>query len=168
MAYLIQLADGSEMTVQSLDGHDGCTVLDANAPDVTLATAQTIKRAAVEVYLFQQFLGGFTPSTGPLAGKNLQTRPPPYADRTNWLTAKDIYRDGIAAGNGATATATFRCADNTTVTCSYSDGFSTLQAMADWGDALMKKSWAVKDQIDALTDVASVEAFDIASAWAAA
>jgi hypothetical protein len=165
MAYLIQTPSGDQLVVFSLEGHEDCTVLDANSGPMTLDAAKQLKRSAVDVYLYMQFLCGFTPSSGPLGGNVLQVRDD--TDRTNWLTSKDAYRDEIDAGNGAVAEAEFRTAANETVTVTYQEGFDALQEMAAWGKSLMKKSWTLKDQIDALTDEASVLAYDVAAQWAA-
>lgn len=166
MAYLIETPSGEQMLVDSLDGHDDCTVLDANAEAMTLADAKVMKRGEVNNYLQGQFLGGFTISSGPLAGSVLDVRDD--TDRTNWLTSKDAYRDAIAAGYGdAPDQAVFRTATNETVSCTFNEAFAALQAMASWGKGLMGKSWALKDQINALTDAAAVLAYDVAAQWAA-
>lgn len=171
--------NGENLLVNSLDGYDGCTVIadnidaptdeaavwDGTAFTVPLATLQARKRREVDLYLYQQFQGGFTPATGPVAGHALQTRDD--TDRTNWLTSQAAYLAQINAGNGAALEASFRTADNLTITCAYSDGYSTLLAMAAWGKSIMGKSWTLKDQIASLTDPASVEAYDVATQWAA-
>jgi hypothetical protein len=164
--FLIQTPSGDTMLVDTLDGHADCTVLDANAPAMTLDDAKAMKRNEVDRYLAGQFLLGFTPAIGPVAGHTLQTRD--NTDRTNWLTSQAAYLAQINAGNGAALGATFRTADNETVTCSCADGYSTLLEMAAWGKTLMGKSWTVKDQINALTNVADVLSYDVASGWAAA
>lgn len=164
--YLVQNPDGSQMLVDSLDGHEDCTVLDANAQPMTLDDAKAMKRGEVEGYLYLQFLGGFTPASGPLSGHTLQTRD--NTDRTNWLTSQAAYSAQVSAGNGAVVGASFRTAENDTITCSYSDGLNTLLMMAAWGSGLFGKSWKVKDQIDALTEVADVLAYDVVSGWGAA
>lgn len=168
------------MLVDGLDGHEDCTVIAENVtaptdPDavwdgtaftVPLDTLKARKRGEVDLLLYEQFQGGFTPTSGPLSGRTLQVR---YdTDRTNWLTSQAAYSAQVSAGNGATMGANFRTAANETINCSYSDGLNTLLAMAAWGAALFGKSWKVKDQITALADAPSVEAFDTASAWAAA
>jgi hypothetical protein len=164
--FLIRNPDGSAMLVESLAGHAGCTVLDANAQAMTLADAKQMKCEAVETYLASQILRGFTPTTGPLAGHTLQTRD--NTDRTNWLTSQAAYSAQVAAGNGAVLGAKFRTAENDTVACSFSDGLNALLMMAAWGAALFGKSWTVKDRINALTTVADVLAYDVASGWEAA
>jgi hypothetical protein len=165
MAYLIQLPDNSQMIVDSLDGHDDCTVLDDNSPATSLADMRLMKRSEVNLYLAGQFLGGFTAPAGPLSGHTLQVRD--ETDRTNWLTSQAAYSAMVAAGNGTALGASFRTVANETVTVSYLEGFQALLMMADWGKSLMGKSWTLKDAIDALPDADAIEAFDIAAEWAA-
>lgn len=164
--FLVQNPDGSLMLVESLDGHGDCTVLDANAADMTIADAKQMKCGEVEALLYAQFQAGFVPTTGPLAGHTLQVRDD--TDRTNWLTSQAAYSAQVAAGNGAVMGANFRTAENATITCSFSDGLNALLAMAAWGATLFGKSWKVKDAINALTSVADVLAYDVASGWGAA
>jgi hypothetical protein len=119
----------------------------------------------VNAYLAGQFLGGFTPSSGPLTGHTLQTRD--NTDRTNWLTSQDAYSAQIAAGNGTVVGASFRTADNETISCSFQEGLDTLLAMAAWGSQLYAKSWALKDAINALTTAGDVIAYDVPAEWGA-
>lgn len=166
MAYLVQSPSGETMTVQSLDGHDGWTVLDDSAPDTAIEDLKRLKRSEVDALLARGFARGFTPSTGPLAGHTLQTRD--VTDRTNWLTSQASYAAAIAAGYGDVADASFRTAANETITVTYSQGHAALMEMAAWGKALFGKSWAVKDQIDTLTGPSEVAGFDVGAAWEAA
>lgn len=178
--FLVQTPDGEQMLVDSLDGHADCTVIaenvtpptdpaavwDGTAFTVPLDTLKARKRGQVDMLLYQQFQGGFSPASGPLLGHTLQVRDD--NDRTNWLTSQAAYSAQVSAGNGAVLGANFRTAANETVNCSFADGLNTLLAMASWGAGLFGKSWTVKDQIAAIADAASVEAFDTAAAWAAA
>lgn len=179
------ILDSSARTAQLVDtstlaGHDltGKTVLDVDdnfawtnktVDWATLAIVDDIvsmraaKSLAIDELLAQALAAGFTPTTGPCAGKILQTRND--SDRTNWLTAKDKWRDKRDAGLGAQAGAVIRTADNEMVVCSYDDGFTTLQAMADWGFALMGNSWVFKDRVAAAADAAALDAIDITTGW---
>jgi hypothetical protein len=123
---------------------------------------RTLKSREVDAKLAQLLAAGFTPSDGPCAGKTLQTRDD--TDRTNWLTAKDKWRDKREAGQGADDGAVIRTADNENVECTYDEGFATLQAMSDWGFALMGRSWALKDAI-AIADADELETIDITAGW---
>jgi hypothetical protein len=153
------------MLVDTLDGHDDCTVLNADAPSMTIEDAKQAKRAEVDAYLGAQFYAGFSATSGPLVGHVLQARD--TTDRTNWLTSQASYRTAIDQGAGAVEGAEFRTAANETVTCTYQEGFDALMEMASWGKTLMGKSWTLKDQIAALTSVADVEAYDVNAQWAA-
>lgn len=169
--------NGETQLVSSLSGYDEWTVVSSNVPPqpddaaqfvngawvVPLDTLKARKRGQVDLYLYARFQVGFAPTTGPLTGHTLQVRDD--TDRTNWLTSQAAYLAQINAGNGAVSAAEFRTADNVTITCSYSDGYSTLLGMGAWGKELMRKSWSLKDQINALTNPADVTAYDVAAAW---
>lgn len=128
-----------------------------------LAQAKADKRAAVGEQLALAFAAGFTPATGPLAGKTLQTRD--MEDRTNWLTSQAAYSAAVAAGQGSEEGAVFRTADNQTIVTTYQNGLLTLLAMAAWGKALMGHSWALKDDIAAAATFAELAAIDIEVGW---
>lgn len=178
--YYIQTPTGEPQFVDTLDGHDDCTIIASNVDqpsdpgavwtgtdfEVPLDTLKARKKAEVDIYLGGQFMLGFSPTSGPLMGHTLQTRD--TTDRTNWLTSQAAYRTAIDQGAGAVEGATFRTADNITITCTYQEGFDALMSMADWGKTLMGKSWTLKDQISALTDSASVTSYDVPTQWAAA
>jgi hypothetical protein len=86
-------------------------------------------------------------------------------DRTNLLASKAIYKDEIDAGNGGVAGASFRTADNETITIKFSEGNATIQALGAWGKALLDNSWALKDAIAAASDQAELDAIDITVGW---
>lgn len=132
-------------------------------PALTLAEAKAIATAAVEARRDACFTAGFTPASGPLAGKTLQVRD--VEDRTNWLTSQAAYAAAVAGGNGAVADATFRTEANETITVTYAEGLTTLLAMAAWGKAIFGNSWALKDAVAAAADQAALDAIDIAAGW---
>lgn len=173
-ARIAQLVDTT-----TLAGHDltGKTVLDVaddfswdgKTPDWSTLTIiddlvgiRARRCDEVDTKYAEVLAAGFTPTTGPCAGKVLQTAN--AQDRQNWLTAKDIFRDMREAGHGAEQGATIRTADNENIACTFDDGFATLQAMADWGMAAMKNSWTLKDAINA-ADAATVNTIDITTGW---
>jgi hypothetical protein len=136
------------------------------------------KRAQVGALLESKFQAGFTPASGPVAGKTMQCRD--LEDRTNWLTSQAAYLAAVSGGQGAAMGAAFRTADNSTITCSFSDGLNTLLAMAQWGKELFQKSWSLKDAITAIAvvdtgnpkadlqaAVDALNAIDITSGWPA-
>lgn len=128
-----------------------------------LEEAQAMLRARIDARRDQCFADGFTPSSGPLAGKTLQTRG--VEDRTNWLTSQAAYSAAVVSGDGAVENAAFRTADNETIVLSYADGLGVLLAMAGWGKAIMGNSWMLKDAVDAAEDVATLEAIDTEAGW---
>ena len=130
---------------------------------LSIEDAKTVLKAAIEQRRDHAFRAGFTPSTGPLAGKTLQVRD--NDDRTNWLTSQASYSAAVVAGQGATMGAEFRTASNETITCTYLQGLQTLLAMAAWGKAIMGNSWVLKDAAVAATDLAVVAAIDVAAGW---
>lgn len=126
-------------------------------PKALKSAAVTTKREAV-------FAAGFSPSTGPLAGHTLQVRN--EADKINWLTSATSYSAAVAAGAGAVSGATFRTMANDTVVVTYAQGLTVIvQDMAAWGQAIMARSWALKDLIDAAADQAELDAIDIETGW---
>lgn len=115
-----------------------------------------------------EFAGGFTVPDGKggeLAGKLLQVRD--TEDRTNWLTSQVAYSAACQAGQGAVLGATFRTAENKTITVSYTDGVDALLAMAAWGSAIMNRAWALKDAILSATtgDELDAAVADIDNGW---
>lgn len=136
-------------------------VRDKTAEELTEAKAA--RKAQVNARLAEMFQGGFTPSTGPLAGKTLQTRD--MEDRTNWLTSQAAYSAAVAAGQGSEEGAVFRTAANETIQTTYQNGLLTLLAMAAWGKTLMGYSWSLKDEIDAAASFADLAVIDIETGW---
>lgn len=137
------------------------TVRDKTADE--LAEAKQAKRQAVSQKLASIFAGGFTPATGPLAGKTLQPRD--MEDRTNWLTSQAAYSAAVAAGQGNEEGAAFRTAANETIVTTYQNGLLTLLAMAAWGKAIMGYSWSLKDEVDAAQTFADLAAIDLEAGW---
>lgn len=123
-----------------------------------------MRRSEAEARAQQVFQGGFTPSTGPLAGHTLQVRS--VEDRTNWLTSQAAYSAAVAAGQGDVAGATFRTTENETVVCTFAEGLQTLLDMAAWGAAIMQTSWALKDEMAQAADIDALAAIDVdAAPW---
>lgn len=144
------------------DIYDGETFTRPNQPDAP--TAKDVKNAAVTAHREAVFAAGFTPTTGPLAGHTLQVRN--EADRINWLTSATSYGAAIAAGAGNVVGATFRTADNETVQVTYAQGYQVIvQQMAAWGRAIMARSWALKDLIDAAETDEELAAINIETGW---
>ncbi len=118
----------------------------------------------VNARLQQAFLVGFPPSLPAFTGKRLQVRD--VEDRTNWLTSKSAYMDAIQAGHGAVVGASFRTMDNVTVTVSFTDGYSVLVEMAQWGRSIMANSWALKDAYRAALEAGeSTDGINIDAGW---
>lgn len=145
-----------------IDCETGATTF-VTAPAISLEDAKLMAAASVDRRRDAAFAAGFTPSSGPLAGKALQTRN--LDDRTNWLTSQAAYAAAVASGAGNVVDATFRTSDNETVICTYAEGLQTLLAMAAWGKAVMGASWNLKDAISAAADLTSLAAIDIEAGW---
>lgn len=133
------------------------------APSLSLEDTKALARSTIDRRRDEVFASGFTPSTGPLAGKTLQTRN--VEDRTNWLTSQAAYSAAVAGGFGSVVDATFRTADNETIICTYAQGLQTLLAMADWGKTVMGASWALKDAVEAAVDLTALSAIDLGAGW---
>ena len=149
--------------VTPIDETDAFYGWDKIADGLPIADLQVARRAQIDARLAEAFAGGFTPSSGPLAGHTLQVRD--NSDRTNWLTSQAAYSAEVAGGNGAAIEAMFRDAVNATVTVSYAEGLDALLAMAAWGKALFEHSWSLKDQVAAAVDQAALDAIDIEAGW---
>lgn len=141
------------------------TVSTVNLPALTLEERKAEMTAQINARRDQAFAAGFTVSaTGTaLDGYTLQTRD--LEDRTNWLTSQAAYSAAVAGGQGATAGATFRTADNSTVVLTYAQGLGVLLAMAAWGADIMGNSWSLKDAVTAAVDGAELDAIDIGAGW---
>lgn len=150
-------------------GQDGDIIVMPSGPIVRylppppLTEAKSTFRFAIDSHRDAVFAQGFTPKTGPLAGKTLQARN--VEDRTNWLTSQAAYSAAVASGLGSVVDATFRTADNETITCTYAQGLQTLLAMADWGKTVMGASWALKDAVEAAVDLTALSAIDLGAGW---
>lgn len=151
------IAAGSAQIGWSYDGQD------FSAPVLTLEQAKEAKRSAIERKRDEVMSAGFTPSTGPVAGKTLQTRGDD--DKINWLTSQAAYQAAVAGGAGDVADATFRTADNETVVATYAEGLETLLGMAAWGKAIWGNSWALKDAVSGASDMTELSAIDIEEGW---
>lgn len=99
----------------------------------------------------------------PYGVQHLQTRND--TDRTNWLTSQAAYKAQIELGNGALPGATFRTAENNTLTLTFADAYMLLLQMAAWGAHLFQVSWAKQDEIRATEDDAALDAIDVESGW---
>lgn len=152
------------MTMQNLiiDCETGEQVY-AAVPAPSLEEAKAAVAASIDRRRDTAFLAGFAPASGPLAGKVLQTRN--VEDRTNWLTSQAAYSAAVAGGLGSASGATFRTADNETITCTYAEGLQTLLAMAEWGKEVMGASWALKDAVAAARDLTALSAIDMEAGW---
>jgi hypothetical protein len=159
----MKLVDG--VLVPMTQGEEAELAFRLNPPlDIRAARRKREVDAIRDVHL----VGGFTVSaevSTDLSGKVLQTRD--VEDRTNWLTSQAAYFAAVSSGQGGTLGATFRAADNSTVTVSYSEGLGVLLAMAAWGAAVYSRSWALKDIIDAAEDDTNLDEIDITTGWPA-
>jgi len=133
------------------------TITDTDDPTLTPDEHRDALRAAIDAAASAAFLRGFPPKLEAFAGQRLQTRD--LEDRTNWLTSQASYAAAVSAGFGDVADATFRTADNATVTVTYAEGLDVLLGMAAWGRAIFERSWTLKDAL------AAGEPIDITTGW---
>lgn len=145
--------------IAPVDGQQAWEVSDRLLPEVRAAWSDrvTAKRDAA-------FEGGYAPTTGALAGHTLQVRDD--RDKINWLTSQASYLAAIQGGHGAAPGATFRTAANDTIVTSYAEGFEIIVVgMAQWGAAIMNRSWALKDEGAAAETLTELLAIDIETGW---
>lgn len=164
--FVFSLEPNNVDAVSAIDAKLDNLIADYDVQYAEWARPEYIDR--VNMRLAQEFFGGFTVPVGvggPLAGSLLQTRN--LDDRTNWLTSQAAYSAQISAGNGAVVGATFRNANNQTITCTFSEGHSTLLAMAGWGSDIFKRSWALKDALTAATTWSEMDTIiaDLDNGW---
>lgn len=136
-----------------------------NYPVNYLAKRLPEARVLIEGRGREEFNKGFVMATGPLAGHVLQCRD--TEDRTNWLTSQVSYSAAVALGLGAEPGAHFRTAANETINCTYAEGSEVLLAMAQWGAAIMARTWALKDAAAAAANIDELDAVlaDLESGW---
>lgn len=134
-------------------------------PAPSLADAKAARASDVEARRDMILTGGFTHDFGtPNGVRVLQTR---ESDETNWLTLQGSCLAAVAAGQGATAGAVIRTADNVNIPLSYSDCLQVMLAMSAWGAAVYATSWKLKDMIAAAADQVALTAIDITAGWPA-
>ena len=133
-------------------------------PEPTLDDLKAAKNAEVTARRDAAFAQGFSPATGALAGHTLQVRN--ETDKINWLTSSGAYSAAVSAGAGAVSGATFRTMANETVTTTFAEAVQVIVVgMAQWGQAIMGHSWALKYQIDAAAEEAALAAIDVDAGW---
>lgn len=133
-------------------------------PGPTLDEIKAGRSAAVTAKREAVFAAGFSPASGPLQGHTLQVRND--QDKINWLTSATSYSAAVAGGHGAVPGATFRTMANETVVTTFAEGAAIIvRDMAAWGQTIMARSWALKDQIDAAAEAAVLAAIDIEVGW---
>jgi len=131
---------------------------------IDLDALKAERNAAITAKREEVFAAGFTPSIGQLAGHTLQVRND--QDKINWLTSAASYSAAVGTGHGAVPGATFRTMANETVVVTFAEGAKVIvQDMAAWGQAIMQRSWDLKDEIDAASDLDALEAIDIEVGW---
>lgn len=86
-------------------------------------------------------------------------------DRANWLTARALYQDAVAAGRGETEGAQLRDADDMMHRVTFSQANKILADMAAYGAALMDVNWALKDAIKAASSTSELGTIDISAGW---
>ena len=139
------------------------SALERYTPALTLDQAKAMKAAAVNTRRDQVIGGGYQHNFGGTAGiRTLDQRS--ESDAINWLGLKSLADALIAAGSGAQAMP-IRDAGDETFSASANVVSSAMVAMAEWRSAIMSHSWALKDQIAAAIDEATVTAIDIETGW---
>lgn len=133
---------------------------------MTLAEVKTELNARINAHRDGLAYGGYRHNFGGEVGERvLQTRATP--DQANWLLARQIYADMVAAGDGQTEGAVIRAEDNASITLSYADALALITAMMAWGAAVMQHGWNLKDAVNSAQSVAAAIAIDINAGWPA-
>ena len=127
--------------------------------EAILMQAKASAKRAVNAQRDARIAAGFTHDFGGAAGqRTLDQRS--EADAVNWLALKSI-----ADSMKAATQLTLRDADNETFAAAAPAVSNAIRAMGIWRSAVLARSWALKDQIDAAIDETTVGAIDIEAGW---
>lgn len=147
-------------SISNLGPFPGGTLVDEIGPFELLKLK---KRKAVEARMHQVYEEGFLLTEGTLTGQVLQTGT--LEDKTNWLTARTLYAEAVAQGQGDVEQAYFRTKDNLTFALSFSEAVNVLDKMATWGSQVIAFAWGLKDSIALADSEESLNALDIYNGW---
>lgn len=134
---------------------------DAGVLSAALDERKVSARAGVETIYNSKLEVGFVADL-PNGQATFQIR---VKDQPNWLTAKALYQDAIAAGQGSAAGARMRDVTDAIHLLTFDQANAVLADMASYGAALMGANWALKDAIKAAASVADLEAIDLTAGW---
>lgn len=133
-------------------------------PAPTLEELRAQANAAVNAKREAVFAAGFPVSGGALDGQHLQLRN--ADDKANWLIVDKNARLAVAAGAGDVPLIPVRTLENQTITVTPNQALAVLADLEAWGQAVLARSWALKDQNDAAEDEAGLTApADIEVGW---
>lgn len=127
---------------------DGWVIAELPAP--TLGELRDQANAAVNAKREAVFAAGFPVSGGALDGQHLQLRN--ADDKANWLIVDKNARLAVAAGAGDVPLIPVRTLENQTITVTPNQALAVLADLEAWGQAVLARSWALKDQNDAATE----------------
>ena len=116
----------------------------------TLEELRDQANAAVNAKREAVFAAGFPVSSGALDGQHLQLRN--ADDKANWLIVDKNARLAVAAGAGDVPLIPIRTLENQTITVTPNQALAVLADLEAWGQAVLARSWALKDQNDAATE----------------
>lgn len=119
-------------------------------PAPTLEELRDQANAAVNAKREAVFATGFPVSGGALDGQHLQLRN--ADDKANWLIVDKNARLAVAAGAGDVPLIPVRTLENQTITVTPNQALAVLADLEAWGQAVLARSWALKDQNDAATE----------------
>ena len=139
---------------------DGIVTAEYVITDKALSEQRAERHREIDKIRDEQFAKGFTYDFGETYGlQTLQMRND--RDRTNWLALDSAATKLIAAGLEDTMLS-LRPESNIEMEIPATQVSSILSALSSHGSAIMKRSWELKDAVDAADDPYSV---DIESGW---
>lgn len=110
----------------------------------------------------EHIAAGYTTNMPDGGQATFQIRPD---DVPNWLVAKSLYSDAIAANQGDVEGAHLRDAADIIHIVTFTEAHQILAAMNIYGAAVMRVNWAKKDAINLATDFPDLDAIDLNSGW---
>ncbi len=133
-------------------------------PAPTLEELRAQANAAVNAKREAVFAAGFPVSGGALDGQHLQLRN--ADDKANWLIVDKNARLAVAAGAGDVPLIPIRTLENQTITVTPNQALAVLADLEAWGQAVLTRSWALKDQNDAATEAGDlVSPAELETGW---
>jgi hypothetical protein len=132
-------------------------------PAIVFNAAKADRQAAVNSLRDEAIADGYRHDFDGTAGiRTLDQRS--EADAINWLGLSAIADKMVATGSGSSMLG-LRDMNNSTFEASATVVAAAMAAMGQWRNAIMARSWELKDEIATAEDQAALDAIDIEADW---